>query len=78
MALPRLVRNSLLRLAKDDILEFLAENDDALIQYVREELDNVDERMPDEQIFVDIRVAALGEEMVRAVLTALVHFIEDY
>jgi len=78
MALPRLVRNSLLRLAKDDILEFIAENEDTLIHYVREELDRVDERLPEEQMFIDIKVGALGEELTRAVLAAMVRFIEDY
>jgi len=78
MALPRLVRNSLLRLAKDDILEFIAENEDTLIHYVREELERVDEHLPEERMFIDIRMAALGEELTRAVLAAMVRFIEDY
>jgi len=78
MALPRLVRNSLLRLAKDDILEFIAENEDTLVHYVREELDRVDERLPEEQMFIDIKMGALGEELVRAVLAAMVRFIKDY
>jgi len=73
-----LVRNSLLRLAKDDILEFIAENEDTLVHYVREELDRVDERLPEEQMFIDIKMGALGEELVRAVLAAMVRFIEDY
>ncbi len=78
MALPRLVRNSLLRLAKDDILEFIAENEDTLIHHVREELERVDEHLPEERMFIDIRMAALGEELTRAVLAAMVRFIEDY
>jgi hypothetical protein len=78
MAMPRLVRNALFRLAKDDVLEFLAENEDALIHYVREELDHVDQRLPEEQMFIDIKIGALGEELMRCVLAALVHFIEEY
>lgn len=78
MAMPRLVRNSLFRLAKDDVLEFLAENEDALIHYVREELDHVDEHLPEEQMFIDIKMGALGETLMRSVLAALVRFMEDY
>ncbi|MCR4406061.1 MAG: hypothetical protein NUW24_03930 [Anaerolineae bacterium] len=78
MAMPRIVRNTVFRLAKDDILEFLADNEDTLVHYVREELDNVDERLPEEQLFIDIKMGALGETLMRAVLAALVRFIEDY
>lgn len=78
MAMPRIVRNTVFRLAKDDILEFLADNEDTLVRYVREELDNVDERLPEEQMFIDIKMGALGEALMRAVLTALTRFIEDY
>lgn len=78
MAMPRIVRNTVFRLAKDDILEFLADNEDTLVHYVREELDNVDKRLPEEQLFIDIKMGALGETLMRAVLVALVRFIEDY
>lgn len=78
MALPRVVRNTLFRLAKEDVLDFLAENEDTLIHYVREELDRVDNRMPEEQMFIDIKMGALGEELMRAVLAALTRFIEEY
>jgi hypothetical protein len=78
MALPRLLRNALIRLTKDDVLEFIGDNEDVLIHYVREELERVDERLTEEQMFIDIRMAALGEELMRAVLAALTRFIEDY
>ncbi|MBC7250158.1 MAG: hypothetical protein H5T62_07725 [Anaerolineae bacterium] len=78
MALPRVVRNTLFRLAQEDVLDFLAENEDTLIRYVREELDRVDDRMPEEQMFIDIKMGALGEELMRAVLAALTRFIEEY
>ncbi len=78
MALPRVVRNTLFRLAKEDVLDFLAENEDTLIRYVREELDRVDNRMPEEQMFIDIKMGALGEELMRSVLAALMRFIEEY
>jgi len=72
------MRNVMFRLAKDDVLEFLAENEDTLVNYVREELDHLDDRLPEEQMFIDIKMGALGETLMRAVLAALVRFIEDY
>ena len=74
----RVLRNSLFRLAKDDVREFIAENEERLIQIFREELDRVDERLEEEQIFIDIHMAALGEELMKGVFAALYRFLDEF
>jgi hypothetical protein len=74
----RVLRNSLFRLAKDDVREFIAENEEHLIRIFCEELDRVDERVEEERVFIDINMAALGEELMRGVFAALYRFLDEY
>jgi tRNA threonylcarbamoyladenosine modification (KEOPS) complex Cgi121 subunit len=70
-----LIRNSVFRLARKDIIDFLEEHEEHLLQIFREELHAVDERIPEENIFIDIHMVALGEELMLAVLHALKRFV---
>jgi hypothetical protein len=74
----RVLRNTFFRLAKDDVREFIAENEERLIQIFREELDEVDDRIEEERVFIDIHMAALGEELMRGVFAALYRFLDEY
>jgi hypothetical protein len=74
----RVLRNSLFRLAKDDVREFIAENEECLIQIFCEELGRVDDRMEEERVFIDIHMAALGEELMKGVFAALYRFLDEY
>jgi hypothetical protein len=60
----RVLRNTLFRLAKDDVRESITENEERLIQLFCEELDKVDDRLEEERGFIDIHMAALGEELM--------------
>jgi hypothetical protein len=74
----RVLRNTLFRLAKDDVREFIAENEERLIQLFCEELDKVDDRIEEERVFIDINMAALGEELMKGVFSALYRFLDEY
>ena len=74
----RVLRNTFFRLAKDDVREFIAENEERLIQIFCEELDRVDERVEEERVFIDIHMAALGEELMKGVFAALYRFLDEY
>ena len=74
----RVLRNTFFRLAKDDVREFIAENEERLIQIFREELDKVDDRVEEERVFIDIHMAALGEELMKGVFAALYRFLDEY
>ena len=74
----RVLRNTLFRLAKDDVREFIAENEERLIQLFYEELDKVDDRLEEERVFIDIHMAALGEELIKGVFAALYRFLDEY
>jgi len=74
----RLIRDNFLRLAKGDILSFLEEHEDELLQIFREEMSSLDRRLPEEQLFIDIRMVPLGEELLRAVLATIKRFLREY
>ena len=71
------IRNSLFRLARNDVIAFLDEHEEDLLQIFREELQAVDDSIPEESLFIDIRMVPLGEELMTAVLRALKRFMRD-
>ena len=71
------IRNSLFRLARKDVIDFLDDHEEDLLQIFREELQNVDDRMPEEKLFIDIHMVSLGEELMIAVLHALKRFMRE-
>ena len=73
----RFVRETAFRLARGDLLRFLEEHEDDLLRIFREEMEKLDERLPEEQMFIDIRMVPLGEELLRAVMATLKRFLRE-
>jgi hypothetical protein len=71
------IRDSLFRLARKDVIDFLNDHEEDLLQIFREELKAVDERIPEENLFIDIRMVPLGEELMGAVLNAIKRFMQE-
>jgi hypothetical protein len=71
------IRNSLFRLARKDVIDFLNDHEEDLLQIFRDELQAVDDRIPEENLFIDIRMVPLGEELMLAVLRALKRFMQE-
>jgi hypothetical protein len=74
----RLVREAAFRMARSDLLRFIEDHEDDLLRIFREEMEGLDDRLPEEQVFIDIHMVALGEELLAAVLTTLKRFLEEY
>jgi hypothetical protein len=73
----RYVRETAFRLARRDLLHFLEDHEDDLLHIFREEMEKLDERLPEEQMFIDIRMVPLGEELLKAVLATLKRFMQE-
>ncbi len=71
------VRDLVIKMIRDDLIHFLDEREDDLIAIFREEMQVVDDRVPDEQTFVDLRMAPMGEEILRGVLQTLRRFLKE-
>nr|HID14630.1 hypothetical protein [Anaerolineae bacterium] len=73
----RFVRETAFRLARRDLLQFIEDHEDDLLRIFREEMGNLDRRIPEEQVFIDIRFVPLGEELLRAVLATVKRFLRE-
>lgn len=73
----RIVRETAFRLARHDVLKFIEDHEEELLDIFREELQSLDDRLPEEEVFIDIRMVPLGEELLLAVLQALKRFLRE-
>ena len=77
MPLRKKVRDSAFNLARHDLAIFLEEHEDELLTIFREEMQRVDDDLPDEKVFIDLNLVGLGDVMVKAVLRALRRFLTE-
>ena len=77
MALRKFIRNSAFNLARHDLATFLEENEEHLVEIFREEVEAVDEAIPEEKVFIDIRMVPLGEVLLEAALRSIVRFLRE-
>jgi hypothetical protein len=77
MALREFIRNSAFNLARQDLATFLEEHEEHLVEIFREEIEAVDEAIPEEKVFIDIRMVPLGEVLLEAALRSIVRFLRE-
>lgn len=77
MGLQQRVRDQLARFVKAELAQFLDENREPLLQAFREELARLDESIPEENVFIDIKMVPLGETILVACLNAFQRFLRD-
>lgn len=73
----RLMREAAFRLVRSDVIAFIDEYEDELLDIFREEMHKLDERMPEEKLFIDIRMVPLGEELLKAGLSTIRRFLRE-
>ncbi|MBN1220863.1 MAG: hypothetical protein JXM69_18215 [Anaerolineae bacterium] len=62
-------------LVRRDLAIFLREHEAELLQIFREELQRLDDEIPEENVFVDLRMVPLGEAVLKACLRAFDRFL---
>ena len=75
--LRKIARESAFHLARRDLALFLADHEEELIQAFREELQRLDDEIPEESFFIDIKMVPLGEMILKAALQALRRFLVE-
>ena len=76
-ALRRSMRERAFRLARHDLAMFLRDHEEELLHVFRQELQSLDDEMPEERFFIDIKMVPLGEMMLKAVLRAMNRFLTE-
>lgn len=71
----RALRETAFRLARRDLAQFLLDHEDRLLAIFHDELQRLDDAIPEENLFIDIHMVPLGEMILRAALRALQRFL---
>lgn len=77
MPIRRFIRESAFNLARQDLAMFLEDHEDDLIHIFREEMQNLDDELPEERLFIDIKLVPLGEMILKAALRAITRFLTE-
>ena len=73
----RFVRNMAFHFARRDLAAFLTEHEDDLLLIFREEMQTLDDELPEERLFIDIKMVPLGEMVLKASLRAITRFLRQ-
>ena len=76
-AVRRAMRERAFRLARHDLAMFLKDHEEELLHIFREELQRLDDEIPEENFFIDIRMVPLEETIMKAVLGAVNRFLTE-
>jgi len=77
MPLRKTMRESAFRLARKDLAHFLKDHEEDLVAIFREEMADLDDRIPEENLFIDIKMVPLGEALLKAALHAITRFLTE-
>jgi hypothetical protein len=75
MGLRRILRESAFQMARHDVAYFLRDHEAELLGVFRQEMQRLDDEIPEEALFIDIKMVPLGEMMLKAALRAMSRFL---
>lgn len=71
----RFIREKVFAFARHDLAKFLENHEEDLVEEFRIQIRRMDQRIPDEESYIDIRMAPFGETILRASLKAIREFL---
>jgi hypothetical protein len=75
MAIRKRIRDSAFELTRRDLAAFLADHEEDMLAIFREEIQALDDAIPEEDLFIDIKMVPLGEMILKASLHAITRFL---
>jgi hypothetical protein len=75
MPLRKTVRESAFNLARRDLAIFLEEHEEDLVAIFREEMQRLDDDLPEEAVFIDLNLVGIGDMILKATLHAIRRFL---
>ncbi len=75
MGLRRLLRESAFQMARRDVAAFLTDHEEDLLRVFRDEMQRLDDEIPEEALFIDIKMVPLGEMVMKAALRTMSRFL---
>ena len=77
MPIRKMIRESAFRLTRRDVASFLADHEADILAIFHEEMQQLDDQIPEENLFIDIKMVPLGEAILKASLHAITRFLLD-
>jgi len=77
MPIRKMMRERAFRLARKDLAYFLKDHEEDLLTIFREEMADLDKQIPEENLFIDIKMVPLGEAILKAALHAITRFLTE-
>jgi len=77
MIFRKMIRETAFNLARHDLAAFLDDHEEDLVVIFREEMRRLDDDLPEENLFIDLKMVPLGETMLRAALRAIRRFLVE-
>ena len=77
MGIRKMMRESAFNMARHDLADFLQDHEDDLLRIFREEMQRLDDDLPEERFFIDIKMVPLGEMVIKAALHAMRRFLTE-
>ena len=77
MGLRKMIRESAFNMARHDLALFLGDHEEDLLRVFREEIQRLDDEIPEERYFIDIKMVPLGEMVIKAALRAMRRFLNE-
>jgi hypothetical protein len=71
----RTIQKTAFELARRDVAMFLMDHEEDLLAIFREEMHQLDEEIPEERLFIDIKMVPLGEAIMKSTLRAIIRFL---
>lgn len=71
------IRDLVVRLVREEILAYINDHEEDLIRIFNEELRTIDARNLNKHSYIDIHLAVMGEELMKAVLQTVRRFLHE-
>jgi hypothetical protein len=75
MGLRKWLRESIFNWVRQDVAALLQEHEAELVVIFRDELRRLDDEIPEENLFIDIKMEPLGEAILHSALRAITRFL---
>jgi hypothetical protein len=73
----RFIRETAFKMARQDVSLFLKDHEAHILYIFRQEMERIDEELPEERLFIDIKMVPLGEVILKAALKTICRFLEE-
>ncbi len=77
MGIRKWIRESIFNIVRRDLATFLQDHQADMLVIFHEELQRLDDEIPEEKLFIDIRMAPLGDAILKSALRAITRFLTE-